>query len=184
MQERLKSIWLARCLQLNCFPIENFWWNVKNVLCIWLYNWYYIQHKNYINKDKKVTQTKERVLIQNVLIILYYASTEKILESWRLNRASYLFWRDFAWKFLPDTNKRKLQYDNHAAVCITLENSVTMICDIKNNILKFSFFIQHYNAAGFAFDTAVQTKADLTKNGQQRTNCCFPENIFERIHLI
>ena len=105
------------------------------------------------------------MLIQNVLIILYYASTEKIFESWRLNRASYLVWRILPENFCQTQGKGKLQYDNHAAVCTPVENSVTMICDIKNNILKFSFFIQHYNAACFEFDTAVQTKANLTKNG-------------------
>ena len=68
----------------------------------------------------------------------------------------------FSRKVVPDARKRKLQYDGHAAVLITAEETpVTMIYDIKNNALKTFFSIQRYNAADFTVDTTVQAKVDL-----------------------
>ena len=62
-----------------------------------------------------------------------------------------------------DTRERELQYGGHVAVCITVETSITMIYDLRNNMLKFSFSIQRYSAAGFVVDTTVQAKVNLPK---------------------
>ena len=64
---------------------------------------------------------------------------------------------------MPGTTKRELQCDGHAEVPITVETPIIMIYDLKTNILKFSCFIQRYNAAGFVVDTAVQAKVNLPK---------------------
>ena len=105
-------------------------------------------------RKKKTTKElkKHFVWIENSL------SSKKIFAPWRFDGTNYLVKRCFARKVVSGTNKRKLQYDGHAAVVVTEETPIRLEYEYKTNILKLSFTIQRYTSDGFAIDSTVQAK--------------------------
>ena len=86
-------------------------------------------------------QKKEHKTKTYYVWILKLESIGKIFVPWIFDGTNYPARPSFARKIVLGTCERELQYNEHAAVCITVDTPITMIYDIKNSTLKFSFSI-------------------------------------------